>query len=112
MRALFSQYTTALFDPPVFFLPSPFCCVAYLEELSLPRKKKKNVIILRPSIRWLSFRTRMRKALAHNRSVGAPVCLYMCGACEAAELGLSVNIVRAVLVSDTDILGNTNRTHV
>lgn len=70
--AFFSQYTTLLFDPPFFF------CAAYLVRLSL---SQENVIILKPSIRWLSFKTCMRKALQHNRSVGAwPVCLYRRGA--------------------------------
>lgn len=55
-----------------------FFCAAYLVRLSL---SQENVIILKPSIRWLSFKTCMRKALQHNRSVGAwPVCLYRRGA--------------------------------
>lgn len=53
--------------------PLPLCCVAYLVQLSLPRE---NVIIPRPSIRWLSFKTCMRKALQHNRSMGACLLVY------------------------------------
>lgn len=69
VKGLFSQYTTALFDPRFFF----FCSAAYLVRLSLPQE---NMIILRASIRWLSFKTCIRKALHHNRSVGA--CLLVC----------------------------------
>lgn len=61
-----------------FVWPTFFFCAAYLVLLSL---SQENVIILKPSIRWLSFKTCMRKALQHNRSVGAwPVCLYRRGA--------------------------------
>lgn len=69
-----------LFSPNIqhFCLTHLFFCAAYLVRLSL---SQENVIILKPSIRWLSFKTCMRKALQHNRSVGAwPVCLYRRGA--------------------------------
>lgn len=55
--------------------PLPLCCVAYLVRLSLPRE---NVIIPRPSIRWLSFKTCMRKA-EQNGSVGACPLGYKMG---------------------------------
>lgn len=58
------------------FPPSSLCCVAYLVRLSLPQE---NVIIPGPSIRWLSFKTCMRKALLHNRSVGACLLVYTMG---------------------------------
>lgn len=85
VKGLFSQCTTALFDPRFFFF---FCSAAYLVRLSLPQE---NVIILRASIRWLSFKTCIRKALHHNRSVGACLLVCVCGGQNIG--GLSVDIV-------------------
>lgn len=44
------------------------------------------MIIPGPSIRWLSFKTCMRKALLHNRSVGACLLVYTTGKSKKQEL--------------------------
>lgn len=68
----------------------PLCCVAYLVQLSLPQE---NVIIPRPSIRWLSFKTCMRKALLHNRSVGACLLAYTMDKSKKQELKVEFRCV-------------------
>lgn len=51
-------------------------CLAHL--CGLFGAAQENVIIRGASIRWLSFKTCMRKALQHNRSVGASLAVDVC----------------------------------